>query len=78
MGIIIGILVGVALIFRLVISKPVALGGILAVVLLIIMGRPYLLKKKEKTQQKGDKFLLVTLAAFTGDWRRCDGLFWCR
>ena len=55
MGIIIGILVGVALIFRLVISKPVALGGILAVVLLIIMGRPYLLKKKEKTQQKAQE-----------------------
>ena len=52
MGIIIGILVGFALIFRLVISKPVALGGILALVLLIVMGRPYLLKKKEKTQQK--------------------------
>jgi len=55
MGIIIGILVGLALIFRLVISKPIALGGILALVLLIIMGRPYLLKKKEKTQQKAQE-----------------------
>jgi len=55
MGIIIGVLVGLALIFRLVISKPVALGGILAMVLLIVLGRPYLLKQKEKTQQKAQE-----------------------
>ena len=49
MGIIIGALVGLALIFRLVISKPVALAGILILVLLIVLGRPYLLKKKKNT-----------------------------
>ncbi|MFD2434209.1 hypothetical protein ACFSO9_12075 [Mesonia maritima] len=52
LGIIIGCLVGGALIFRLIISKPIALGGILAIVLLIILGRPYVLKQKEKTKQK--------------------------
>lgn len=51
MGIIIGSLVGLALIFRLVISKPLALGGILGLVLLIILGRPYLLRKKEKSSK---------------------------
>ena len=52
MGIIIGIVVGLALIFRLIISKPFALAGILGLILLIVMGRPYLLKKKEKHQNQ--------------------------
>lgn len=46
-GLILGIIVGLALIFRLIISKPIALGGILGIVLLIILGRPYLLRKRE-------------------------------
>ncbi|MCG9971424.1 APC family permease [Christiangramia crocea] len=51
-GLILGILVGLALIFRLVISKPIALGGILAIVMLIILGRPYLLRKRENKTEK--------------------------
>ncbi|HKJ48343.1 MAG TPA: amino acid permease, partial [Christiangramia sp.] len=54
-GIILGALVGLALIFRLIISKPIALAGILGLVLLIILGRPYLLKKREKKNQKNDQ-----------------------
>lgn len=54
-GIIIGILVGLALTFRLFISKPIALAGILGLVLLIIMGRPYLLSKKEKSGKESNQ-----------------------
>ncbi|MDX1761290.1 MAG: APC family permease [Christiangramia sp.] len=54
MGIIMGVLVGLALIFRLVISKPIALAGILGLVLLIILGRPYLLRKREQKNQKSE------------------------
>ena len=54
MGIVMGILVGLALIFRLVISKPIALAGILGLVLLIILGRPYLLRKREQKNQKSE------------------------
>lgn len=55
LGIIIGILVGLALIFRLFISKPVALAGVLGLVLLIILGRPYLLSKKEKSGKESNQ-----------------------
>lgn len=54
-GIIIGILVGLALIFRLFISKPIALAGIMGLVLLIILGRPYLLSKKEKSGKESNQ-----------------------
>ncbi|GAA4310219.1 hypothetical protein GCM10023115_34630 [Pontixanthobacter gangjinensis] len=54
-GIIIGILVGLALIFRLVISKPIALAGILGLVLLIILGRPYLLRKREQNNENSNE-----------------------
>lgn len=56
LGIIMAILIGMALFFRLVISKPVALGAMLIIVMLIMFGRPYLLKKtgKDKDQQDED------------------------
>lgn len=55
MGIIVGVMVGLALIFRLIISKPIALGGILGLVLLIILGRPFLLKTKQKNNQNSNE-----------------------
>ncbi|MEH6408610.1 MAG: amino acid permease, partial [Leeuwenhoekiella sp.] len=51
-GLIMAILIGLALFFRLIISKPIALGGMGLIVVLIIFGRPYLLKK---TGKKGSK-----------------------
>ncbi len=46
-GIAIAIINGVALLFRLIISKPISLGALVLVVLLIILGRPFLLNKSK-------------------------------
>lgn len=45
LGMALGILTTLTLIFRLSISKPVALGVLLLIVILIVLGRPYLIKK---------------------------------
>ncbi len=47
-GVLMSGIIGLALIFRLVISKPLALAGVSLVVLLIVFGRPFLLKKTIK------------------------------
>lgn len=51
-GVALAIVTGLALIFRLGISKPLALGGLLLVMVLIMLGRPYLIKKKEDITKK--------------------------
>ncbi|HYW95921.1 MAG TPA: amino acid permease, partial [Bacteroidales bacterium] len=43
-GLIAAAFIGLALLFRLVITKPGAFGGLLFIALLVILGRPYLLK----------------------------------
>lgn len=50
MGVILAALVGTALVFRLAISKPVALGVLVLLIILIVLGRPLLLS--QKTQEK--------------------------
>ncbi len=50
MGVILTALVGTALVFRLAISKPVALGVLVLLIILIVLGRPLLLS--QKTQEK--------------------------
>ena len=49
-------IIGLALVFRLSISKPLALVAVGALVLLIVVGRPYLLKKtiKRSNQNESD------------------------
>ncbi len=47
-GLVVAALVGLALLFRLVLTKPVAFGGLLFFAFLVILGRPYLLKKMGK------------------------------
>ncbi|WP_149304284.1 APC family permease [Pareuzebyella sediminis] len=47
LGMVIGGTTGVALIFRLAVSKPIALGVLLILVLLIILGRPFLIAQKQ-------------------------------
>lgn len=53
-GIAIAIINAVGLLFRLVISKPVALGGLILIVLLIILGRPFLLNKSKGSGKNYD------------------------
>ncbi|RXG12978.1 hypothetical protein DSM03_108124 [Leeuwenhoekiella aestuarii] len=55
-GIIISGIIGLALVFRLSISKPLALVAVGALVLLIVVGRPYLLKNtiKRSNQNESD------------------------
>ncbi len=43
-GIVVAGLIGLALLFRLIVTKPVALGGLIFIALLVILGRPFLLK----------------------------------
>lgn len=50
-GIGIAIINGLGLMFRLVISKPIALGALVLIVLLIILGRPFLLNLSQGSQQ---------------------------
>lgn len=54
LGIIMSMIIGVTLVFRLVISKPIALGGILLFALLIILGRPFILNKKKTKHEQSD------------------------
>lgn len=55
-GLVVAALVGLALLGRLVITKPAAFGGLLLIAVLIVMGRPYLLKmmqsKKENSKNE--------------------------
>ena len=44
-------LTALLLLLRVAISKPLAFGGLLLVILLVLMGRPLLLSKKQKVQQ---------------------------
>lgn len=48
LGVGIAIIIALALIFRLAISKPVILGAMVIVILLIVLGRPFLLRKTKK------------------------------
>ena len=48
LGMVMSAIIGLALIFRLIISKPIALAGVGLVVVLIVFGRPFLLKKTKK------------------------------
>ena len=43
-GIVVAGLIGLALLFRLIVTKPAALGGLIFIALLVILGRPFLLK----------------------------------
>ena len=43
-GIVVAGLIGLALLFRLIVTEPVALGGLIFIALLVILGRPFLLK----------------------------------
>ena len=45
LGIAVGAATGISLLFRLAISKPIALVGMLLLVLLILLGRPYIIRK---------------------------------
>lgn len=53
MGIGIAVVNGVGLLFRLVISKPMALSALTLIVVLIVLGRPFLLKKTQGPQGSG-------------------------
>ncbi|MCX2745534.1 APC family permease [Mangrovivirga sp. M17] len=48
LGIITAIITGIVLIFRLIISKPVAVGILMFLIILIVLGRPYLLNSSKK------------------------------
>ena len=47
-GLLIAFVTALALLFRVAISKPIAFGGLVLVILLILMGRPLLLKNNER------------------------------
>ncbi len=51
-GLIIAAAIGLVLIFRLIITKPVAFGGLALLALLIMLGRPYLLSTVDTIKQK--------------------------
>lgn len=54
-GLVVAALVGLALIGRLVVTKPAAFGGLIFIALLIVLGRPFLLKKMKSRSEKTKK-----------------------
>lgn len=54
MGVILAFLVGISLIGRLIVTKPIALSVFVLIMLLIILGRPFLLKKRNKASHKNN------------------------
>ena len=49
LGLAVGFLTGIALVFRLIISKPIAVGALLLIVIFIVLGRPYILRQNESS-----------------------------
>ena len=54
LGLLVGCITAVLLLVRVGVTKPVAFGGLLVVVLLVLMGRPLLLGKDQKVSQDAD------------------------
>lgn len=54
-GLVLALITAAALLFRVAISKPAAFGGLILVVLLILLGRPLLLRQTTKNKRDGQE-----------------------